>query len=256
LKTVILAGGKGTRFSEVTNQKPKPLIEIGGMPIIWHIMKIYSTYGINDFVICCGYKGYMIKEYFVNYLHNLSDITINMQQNKIEIHDKHYENWNITLVDTGLETMTGGRLKRVKKYIQDNTFCLTYGDDLKGVNIAELIKFHHNQKTLGTMTIAKNPDRFGIVNVNENKVTDLQEKPIVNENWINGGYFVLEPKVLDYIKNDSTVFEDDPLKEIIKQGELSAYRYSGLYQPMDTLKDKIKLDELWNSGNAYWKTWK
>jgi glucose-1-phosphate cytidylyltransferase len=256
LKTVILAGGKGTRFTEETHMKPKPLIEIGGMPIIWHIMKIYSAYKINDFVICCGYKGEMIREYFVNYLSNTSDITVNMKQNKIEMHDGHSESWNVTLVDTGLETMTGGRIKRVKKYVQDDTFCLTYGDDLKGVNITELIRFHHKQKTLGTVTIARNPDRFGIINTSGNKVTSLQEKPIVKDNWINGGYFVLEPKVFDYIKNDSTVFEDEPLKKIINQGELSAYRYDGQYQPMDTLKDKIKLDDLWNSRNAYWKIWK
>ena len=235
MKTVILAGGKGTRFSEETFQKPKPLIEIGGMPIIWHIMKIYSSYGINDFVICFGYKGDLIKEYFSNY---------------------HEESWNITCVDTGLETMTGGRLKQIKKHVEDGTFCLTYGDDLKGVDISELIKFHHKQKKLATVTVTKNPDRFGVVNIDENIVTSLKEKPLDENIWINGGYFVLEPKVFDYIEGDSTIFEHEPLQEIIKQKQLSAYKYNGQYQPMDTLKDKIKLEKLWSSGSAYWKTWK
>lgn len=233
LKTIILAGGTGTRLGEETHQKPKPLVEIGGMPIIWHVMKIYSTYGINDFIICCGYKGDMIKEYFA---HNRD------------------ESWSVTLVDTGLDTMTGGRLKRVQKYVNE-TFCLTYGDDLKNVNITELVKFHHAQKTLGTVTLTRNPDRFGIVSIDGNRVTSLKEKPLGNV-WINGGYFVLEPQILDYIKDDSTIFEQEPLNMIIKQGQLSAYKHTGQYQPMDTLKDKIKLEELWNSGKAYWKIWK
>ena len=254
LKTVILAGGQGTRIREETWNKPKPLIEIGGMPIIWHIMKIYSTHGINEFIICCGYKGSMIKEYFYNYSLNLSDITIDMKKNKIQVHDKHAESWNVTLVDTGLETMTGGRLKRIKKYVEDDTFCLTYGDDLKSVNIAELIKFHKKQKTLGTVTIARNPNRFGVVNIKGDKVTSLKEKPM-EENWINGGYFVLESKVFDFIKNDSTVFEHEPLNELIKKNQLSAYKYNGKYQPMDTLKDRNDLEEIWNSGKAYWKIW-
>jgi len=234
LKVVILAGGKGTRLGEETHEKPKPLIEIGGMPIIWHIMKIYSSYGINDFVICCGYKGNMIKEYFFN----------------------NNESWNVICADTGLETMTGGRLKQIKKYVEDGTFCLTYGDDLKNVNITELIKFHQKQKTLGTMTIAKNPDRFGIVSTEGEKVTSFKEKPLGEDIWINGGYFVLEPKVLDYIKDDPTIFENEPLQQLIKQKQLSAYKYNGQYQPMDTLRDKNKLEELWNSNKAYWKTWK
>ena len=234
MKVIILAGGKGTRLGEETHQKPKPLIEIGGMPIIWHIMKIYSSYGINNFVICCGYKGNLINEYFSN----------------------NNESWNVICADTGLETMTGGRLKQIKKYVEDDTFCLTYGDDLKNVNISELIKFHQKQKTLGTMTIARNPDRFGIVSTEGEKVTSFKEKSLADDIWINGGYFVLEPKVFDYIKDDSTVFEKEPLNELIKQGQLSAYRYEGQYQPMDTLKDKKKLEELWNSGKAYWKIWK
>lgn len=256
MKTVILAGGKGTRFSEETHKRPKPLIEIGGMPIIWHIMKIYSSYGINDFVICCGYKGNMIKKFFADYSLNESDNTINMKQNKIEVQKKHTEPWNVTLADTGLETMTGGRLKRIKKYVEDDTFCLTYGDDLKGVNIIDLIKFHKKQKILGTMTVAKNPDRFGVVNIKENKITGLKEKPLRDNIWINGGYFVLEPKVLDYIKDDSTIFEHEPLNELIRRKQLSAFKYTGQYQPMDTLRDKNKLEDLWKSGKAYWKIWK
>lgn len=254
LKTVILAGGHGTRISEESHQRPKPLIEIGGMPIIWHIMKIYASHGINDFVICCGYKGNMIKEYFKNYSLNMSDITINMRQNKIEVNNKRSESWNVTLIDTGLDTMTGGRLKRIKKYVDNGTFCATYGDDLKSVDIADLIKFHKKQKSLATMTVARNPDRFGIVSMKGDKVIRLKEKPL-EDNWINGGYFVFEPKVLDLIKDDSTVFEHDPLNELIKRGQLSAYKYNGVYQPMDTLRDKTKLDELWNTGKAYWKVW-
>lgn len=256
MKTVILAGGQGTRFSEETYHKPKPMIEIGGMPIIWHIMKIYSSHGINDFVICCGYKGNMIKEYFANYFLNMSDVTINMKHNKIEFNHKHAEPWNISLVDTGLNTMTGGRLKRVKKYVDDETFCLTYGDDLKGVNITDLIRFHKKQKTFGTITVTRNPDRFGVVNTKGNRVINLKEKPLREDIWINGGYFVLEPVVLDYIQNDSTFFEHEPLNKLIKQGQLSAYKYHGQYQPMDTLKDKNKLEDLWASGKAYWKIWK
>jgi len=233
LKTVILAGGKGTRLGEETCQKPKPLVEIGDKPMIWHIMKIYSTYGINDFVVCSGYKGNLIQEYF-------------SQNNS--------ESWNVTVVDTGLDTMTGGRLKRIQEYL-DDTFCLTYGDDLKNVNIKELIKFHQNQKTLATMTVARNPDRFGIINLEGNKVASFKEKPL-DDVWINGGYFVLEPQVLDDIENDSIVFEQDPLNLLIQERQLSAYKYEGQYQPMDTLKDKMRLEELWNSGQAYWKTWK
>ncbi|MDE1868053.1 MAG: glucose-1-phosphate cytidylyltransferase, partial [Thaumarchaeota archaeon] len=247
MKTVILAGGRGTRIGEVTYNIPKPLIEIGEMPVIWHIMKIYSSHGINDFVICCGYKGNMIKEYFANYFLNMADVTINVKQNKMEIHDKHVESWNVTLVDTGLETMTGGRLKRIKKYVEDDTFCLTYGDDLKNVNITGLIQFHRERKRLATITVARNPDRFGVVNIDGDKVTSLKEKPLENDTWINGGYFVLEPKVLDYIHDDSTFFEHEPLNNLIKEGQLSAYKYDGLYQPLDTLRDKQRLEDLWNS---------
>lgn len=255
LKTVILAGGQGTRIGEETEHKPKPLIEIGGKPIIWHIMKIYSFYGINDFVICCGYKGDMIKEYFTNYSFNRSDIIINLEKDKIVSSNKGAESWNVTLVDTGLETMTGGRIKRIKKYVEDDTFCVTYGDDLKSVDITNLIKFHRQQKTLGTMTIVRHPKRFGIVKISGDIVTGLSEKPS-DDIWINGGYFVLEPKVLDYIKGDATVFELEPLNDLINERQISAYKYSGQYQPMDTLKDKNILEDLWNSGRAYWKIWK
>lgn len=256
LKTVILAGGRGTRINEETGYRPKPLIEIGGMPVIWHIMKIYSSHGINDFVICCGYKGEMIKEYFENYSRNRSDVVINLKHDHIISNEKDTKLWNITLVDTGLETMTGGRLKKIKKYVEEETFCVTYGDDLKSVDISELIRFHQKQGTLATLTVTRHQDRFGVVNISNEKVTALTEKPIMNDIWINGGYFVLEPKVLDYIKDDSTIFEQEPLNELIKRGQLSAYKYFGQYQPLDTLKDKIKLEEIWSSGKAYWKIWK
>ncbi|MDE1767042.1 MAG: glucose-1-phosphate cytidylyltransferase [Thaumarchaeota archaeon] len=253
MKTVILAGGRGTRINEETSSKPKPLIEIGGMPVIWHIMKIYSSHGINDFVICCGYKGEMIKEYFENYSRSRSDVVINLKHGQIESNEKDIRLWNVTLVDTGLETMTGGRIKRIKKHVEGETFCVTYGDDLKGVDITGLVRFHQKQGTLATLTVARHQDRFGLVSISDDKVTSLTEKPIMNDIWINGGYFVLEPKVLDFIKDDSTIFEQEPLNELIEHGQLSAYKYLGEYQPLDTLKDKIKLEELWSSGKAYWK---
>lgn len=252
LKTVILAGGKGTRISEESRDRPKPLVEIGGMPIIWHIMKIYSFHGIRDFVICCGYKGDMIKKYFENYNQNRSDITINLEQSGVKINSKNAESWNVTLVDTGLETMTGGRLKRIREHVKDETFCVTYGDDLKGVDIADLIRFHRLHKTLGTMTVVRHPERFGIVNLDGDMVSSMREKPL-DDLWINGGYYVLEPKVLDYIKDDSTVFELEPLNSLIKEKQISAYKYNGQYQPMDTLKDKKILEDLWKSGKAYWR---
>lgn len=253
LKTVILAGGKGTRITEETLHRPKPLIEIGDMPIIWHLMKIYSTYGFNDFVICSGYKGDMIKEFFENYSLKSSEITINIEQEKTKPRDS--KSWNVTLVDTGLETMTGGRLKRIKKYVEDDTFCVTYGDDLKSVNITDLVKFHKKQKKLATLTVARHQDRFGIVDMENDLVTRLTEKPIMENIWINGGYFVFEPQVLDLIRDDSTVLERETLNELIKQGNLTAYKYYGRYQPLDTMKDKIELEDMWNSGKAYWKVW-
>lgn len=255
MKTVILAGGFGSRISEETHLKPKPLIEIGGMPIIWHIMKIYSFYGINDFVVCCGYKGHMIKEYFANYSLSKSDGIFHLQQNKIETEQKHTEPWTVTLIDTGLETMTGGRLKRVKKFVEDSTFCLSYGDDLKNVNIIELLNFHKKMKRLATLTAVQPPSRFGILKLKDSKIIGIEEKPPKLDYWINGGYYVLEPDVFDYIDGDSTVWEQEPLEKLVKNEELSAYKYLGIYQPLDTLKEKIYLEELWKSGKAYWKVW-
>jgi len=255
MKAVILAGGYGTRISEETHSKPKPMIEIGGMPLLWHIMKIYSTFGIDDFIICCGYKGYMIKEYFVNYsLHN-SDITLDLKENKMEIHHKSVEPWKITLVDTGLDTMTGGRLKKVKKYIGNETFCFTYGDGLSDVNITKLIDFHKSKKTLATMTVVQPPGRFGKIYLDSGKVTNFEEKPDGDGGWINGGFFVLEPAVIDYIKDDTTIWEREPLEKLSTEGQMSAYKHTGFWQPMDALRDKNQLEELWNSDQAKWKIW-
>ena len=254
MKAVILAGGLGTRISEESQTKPKPLIEIGGMPIIWHIMKIYSSQGINDFIICLGYKGKMIKEYFSNYFPNMSDCTPDIKNNKIEVHGNHVEPWKITLIDTGLNTMTGGRLKKIREYVENETFCLTYGDDLKKINIPELISFHKNKKTIATVTVFQQPTRFGIINLVDDKVQSVREKP-TDDKWLNGGYYVLEPDVFDYINGDSTVFEQEPLERLAKEKQLSAFKYTEVYCPMDTLYDKNRLEELWNSGKAYWKTW-
>jgi glucose-1-phosphate cytidylyltransferase len=253
LKTVILAGGLGTRISEESLTKPKPLIEIGGMPVIWHIMKIYSSQGINDFIICLGYKGNMIKEYFSNYF-KTSDSVLYIKDDVMTIHGNHDEPWKITLVDTGLNTMTGGRLKRIRKYVENETFCFSYGDDLKKVNMQELISYHKNQKSLATMTIFQQPERFGIITLENDKVQSVKEKPS-DRYWVNGGYFVLEPGIFDYVNDDSTVWEQESLERLAKDGQLFAYKYTGSYQPMDTLYDKNRLEELWNTGNAYWKTW-
>jgi len=255
MKAVILAGGFGTRISEETYLKPKPLIEVGGMPILWHIMKTYSSYDINDFIICCGYKGYLIKEYFANYFLHMSDVTFDMKHNKMEVHHKFVEPWNVTLVDTGLETMTGGRLKRVKNYLEDNTFCFTYGDGLSDINISNLISFHRSKKTLATIIAVQPPGRFGRLNIKNDKVIDFKEKPSGDSNWINGGYFVLEPGVLDYIKGDSTIWEREPLERLAHDGQISAYKHTSFWHPVDTLRDKNYLEELWNSGKASWKTW-
>ncbi len=255
MKAVILAGGLGTRISEETSSKPKPMIQIGGMPLLWHIMKMYSAFDINDFIICCGYKGYMIKEYFANYsLHN-SDITLDLKNNKIEIHHKSVEPWKITLVDTGLDTMTGGRLKKVQKYLDDETFCFTYGDGVSDLNIGDLIKFHKNQKTLATVTGVKPPGRFGAMSVSDNKVIKFQEKPEGDNSWINGGFFILEPKIFDYITDDSTIWEREPLENLSNEKQLSVYLHSGFWQPVDTLRDKNRLEELWNSNKPPWKVW-
>jgi len=255
LKAVILAGGFGTRISEETQLRPKPLIEIGGMPLLWHIMKVFSHHGINEFIICCGYKGYMIKEYFANYSLHKSNITFDLKENSMQVHSSDVEPWKITLVDTGLDTMTGGRLKRVKEFLDDESFYFTYGDGLSDINLKELIKFHKKQKTLGTVTGVRPPGRFGAMSIFENKVTKFQEKPEGDGDWINGGFFVLEPKIFDYIQDDSSIWERDPLEKLSSDKQLSAYLHSGFWQPVDTLRDKKKLEIMWSSNNAPWKIW-
>jgi len=255
LKAVILAGGYGTRLSEETHLKPKPMIEIGGMPLLWHIMKSYSVYDINEFVICCGYKGYMIKEYFANYFLHTSDVTIDIRNNKMDVHHKFAEPWTVTLVDTGQETMTGGRLKKVKEYVEDNTFCFTYGDGLSNIKISNLIEFHKNKKRIATITSVQPPGRFGRVAIHNDKITKFTEKPSGDGNWINGGFFVLEPKVFDYIEGDATIWERDPLERLASENQLTAFKHPGFWQPLDTLRDKNSLEELWNSGKAPWKVW-
>lgn len=254
MKAVILAGGFGTRISEETHLKPKPMIEIGGKPILWHIMKYYSHFNINDFVICLGYKGYMIKEYFANYFMHMSDVTIDIQKNKVDVHQNFSEPWTITLVDTGENTMTGGRIKRVSKFI-DDTFCLTYGDGLSNIDIQESIKFHKKNQLLATLTAVQTPGRFGALKINDLKVTDFQEKPIGDSSWVNGGYFVFEPDVLDYIKDDTTILERDSLERLAKEKQLGAYKHDGFWQAMDTLREKQQLENLWDSGKAPWKIW-
>ena len=255
MKAVILAGGLGSRISEETQVKPKPMIEIGGMPIIWHIMKIYSAYDINEFVICCGYKGYMVKEYFANYFLHMSDVTIDMKENKMEVHKKSAEPWKVTLVDTGQETMTGGRLKRVKEYVDDATFCFTYGDGLSDVDIANLVKFHKDKKRIATITSVQPPGRFGSLNIENEKVLNFQEKPSGDGNWVNGGFFVLEPQIFDYLQNDNTIWEREPLERLAKEGNLAAYKHSGFWYALDSIRDKKYLEELWISQKASWKIW-
>lgn len=255
MKAVILAGGLGTRISEETHLKPKPMVEIGGKPILWHILKIYSTYGIQDFIICLGYKGYVIKEYFANYFLHMSDVTFDMQHNKMEVHHQKAEPWRITLVDTGEETMTGGRLKRVKDYLGEEDFCFTYGDGVANVDIKNLIAFHRQQNVLATVTATRPPGRFGSLKLAENTVNGFQEKPQGDGGWINGGFFVLSPKVIDYIMGDETKWEQKPLESLANQGQLAAYKHDGFWQPMDTLRDKKYLEELWATGQAKWKVW-
>ena len=255
MKVVILAGGLGTRISEETHLKPKPMIEIGGKPIVWHIMKNYSAYGINEFVICCGYKGYMVKEYFANYFLHTSDVTFDMKNNKMEVHRKSAEPWMVTLVDTGLETMTGGRLKKVKDFVNNETFCFTYGDGVSNVDISKLINFHKNSKTLATVTAVQPPGRFGTLDISGNKITNFKEKPAGDGNWINGGFFVLEPKIFDYIDGDSTIWERQPLEKLANDGQLAAFRHTDFWQPLDTLRDKNHLENLWTSNKAPWKIW-
>jgi len=257
VKAVILAGGYGTRISEESSIKPKPMVEIGEKPIIWHIMKIYSAYGINDFIVCCGYKGHAIKEYFANYYLYTSDLTIDLKNNKMSICSNGAEPWTITLVDTGEGTMTGGRLRRVRDHIGDETFCLTYGDGVSNVNIKKLIKFHKEQGSLATLTAAQPPGRFGAFNLSQcsTKILSFQEKPEGDGAWVNSGFFVLEPTAIDYIENDTTVWEREPLQKLAREEKLSAYKHDGFWQPMDTLRDKHILEDLWENGNAPWKVW-
>jgi glucose-1-phosphate cytidylyltransferase len=257
MKAVILAGGLGTRISEETNVRPKPMIEIGGKPILWHIMKIYSAYGVNDFIICCGYKGYMIKEYFANYFLHMSDVTFDMSKNSMEVHQRSAEPWRVTVVDTGEETMTGGRLKRVAPYLKDEeAFCFTYGDGVGDINIAELLAYHKQQKVKATLTATLPPGRFGALDFDGNKVRSFKEKPKGDGAMINGGFFVLSPEVISYIDADSTIWERYPLEKLAEQGQLAAYKHEGFWQPMDTLRDKNHLEDLWVSGKAPWKVWK
>ena len=256
MKAVIFAGGFGTRISEETDNIPKPMIRIGHKPILWHIMKTYSSYGINEFIICCGYKGYIIKEYFANYLLHMSDITFNMKENQMKVHQERAEPWIVTLVDTGEETMTGGRLKRVEQYIKnDDVFCLTYGDGVSDININKLIEHHKKQKTLATLTAVYPPGRFGSLDISNGKVATFKEKPKGDGSRINGGFFVLSPKVIDLIKDDATVWEQEPMEILAKQGEMSAFEHNGFWQPMDTLRDKNYLEELWLTNEAPWKIW-
>ena len=254
MKAVILAGGLGTRISEETHLKPKPMVEIGGKPILWHILKIYSSYGINEFVICCGYKGYVIKEYFANYFLHMSDVTFDMMDNKMEIHKQKAEPWKITLVDTGENTLTGGRLRRVREYL-DSTFCFTYGDGVGDVNIRSLIEHHKKTKKKATLTAVQPPGKYGALNLNGTLVDHFQEKPEGDGSWINGGFFVLEPEVLDLIENDECSSEGRPLQHLAESQELNAFFHGGFWQPMDTLRDKNTLESLWDSGTPPWRVW-
>ena len=256
MKAVILAGGFGTRISEESHLKPKPMIEIGGKPILWHIMKIYAHYGVNDFIICLGYKGYVIKEYFANYFLHSSDVTFDLRQNKIEYHTQKTEPWRVTLIDTGLETMTGGRLKRVRDYIGNDTFCFTYGDGLSNVPIDHLIAHHKKSGKKATVTSIQPPGRFGVLDIDpNNNVTSFSEKPATDGSSINGGFFVLEPSAIDYIEGDATHWELAPVRKLVAEKQLNAYRHSGFWQPMDTLREKNMLDDMWNKGTAPWKVW-
>ncbi len=256
MKAVILAGGLGTRISEETHLRPKPMVEVGGKPILWHIMKIYSHYGVNDFVICCGYKGYVIKEYFANYFLHMSDVTLDMRNNSMQVLQQSAEPWRVTLIDTGEETMTGGRLRRVAPYVkEEEAFCFTYGDGLSDINIAELIAFHKAQKVKATLTATYPPGRFGALDLQGDKVLSFKEKPKGDGGMINGGFFVLSPAVLDLLGGDDCVWERAPLETLADCGELAAYQHSGFWQAMDTLRDKTHLEELWQSGQAPWRVW-
>lgn len=257
MKAVILAGGLGTRLSEETVTKPKPMVEIGGRPILWHIMKIYSHYGINEFIICCGYKGYMIKEYFANYFLQTSDVTFDIQNNKMSVNGSATEPWKVTLIDTGENTMTGGRLKRVKNYISDDpAFCFTYGDGIGNIDIQKLVQFHFQSGKKATLTATRPSGRYGVLKIrNGNEIEQFQEKPEGETSWVNGGFFVLNPSAIEYISSDNTSWEDSPLKGLAMAGELNAFKHEGFWQPMDTLRDKMALNEMWATGSAPWKIW-
>ncbi len=255
MKAVILAGGLGTRLTEETQTRPKPMVEIGGKPIIWHIMKIYAAHGVHEFIVCLGYKGYVLKEYFANYYLHESDVTFDIGRNVMEVHHRRAEPWRVTLVDTGDETMTGGRLRRVTDYIGNETFCMTYGDGVADLDIKRLLDFHAAQGSLATLTAVRPPGRFGALKIDGGHVEAFQEKPVGDGGWINGGFFVLSPRVIDYIDNDDTVWEQEPLARLAREGQLGAFRHEGFWQPMDTLRDKRHLEELWESGRAPWKSW-
>lgn len=255
MKAVILAGGVGTRISEETQLKPKPMVEVGGRPILWHIMKIFSSHGIHDFIICTGYRGYLIKEYFANYSLHTSDVTFRMKENETIVHHRYSEPWNVTLVDTGESTMTGGRLKRVKTYLDGKSFCMTYGDGLADVNLTSLLKFHRKQGKLATVTAVQPPGRWGSLKLSGSKVKGFSEKPRGDGNWVNGGFFVLEPRIFDFIKDDQTVWEQKPIADLSKEGQLAAFPHRGFWHAMDTLRDKLYLEKLWDSGDAPWKRW-
>ncbi|QQE90585.1 glucose-1-phosphate cytidylyltransferase [Azotobacter chroococcum] len=255
MKAVILAGGLGTRISEESHLRPKPMIEIGGKPILWHIMKTYSHYGINDFVICCGYKGYVLKEYFANYFLHMSDVTFDMSRNSMEVHQRYVEPWRVTLVNTGEETLTGGRLRRVREHLGDEPFCFTYGDGLSDVDIGELIRFHREHGRLATVTAIQPPGRYGALDMDGDAVASFKEKPAGDGAWINGGYFVLDPAVIDNIDGDQSSWEGEPLMRLAREGQLMSYRHTGFWQAMDTLRDKNQLEELWLRGNPPWKVW-
>lgn len=258
MQAVILAGGYGTRISEESGVRPKPMVEVGGKPILWHIMKIYAHHGITDFVVCCGYKGYIIKQYFADYFLHNADVTFRMDRNEMQVHRNRAEPWTVTLVDTGQETMTGGRIRRVRDYLNGDTFCLTYGDGVSDVNIRESIAYHQQQGALATLTAVRQPGRFGVFNLTDssNLISSFTEKPDSGESpWINGGFFVLEPQVLDYIETDTTVWEKGPLERLAADNQLAAYRHTGFWQPMDTLRDRNMLEEMWAAGKADWKVW-
>ena len=256
MKAVILAGGIGSRLSEETVARPKPMVEIGGKPILWHIMKIYAAHGVQEFVICLGYRGYMIKEYFANYFLHMSDVTIDLGKNEVSTHASAAEPWRVTIVDTGDGTMTGGRVRRLREYIGDETFCLTYGDCAADVDIGALVDFHRSEGALATLTAVQPPGRFGVLALTEGRplIESFTEKP-AEGGWVNGGFFVVEPQVLDYIDGDATVWEREPMERLAAAGRLAAYRHEGFWQPMDTLRDKMVLEELWGSGDAPWKVW-